>query len=119
MPKVYRLEKLESDFLRIMSKALMDWKNLDFPKEKITFTRVLLSKDKRFLEVFISVLSPSGNAEEQEQLFGKLQEHIRYFRAFLAKNSRMYVAPEIRMVLDRGIEQSVKMQKILDELKND
>jgi ribosome-binding factor A len=119
MPKVFRLEKLEADFLRILSKALQEWKNLDFPKEKITFTRVLLSKDKRYLDLFVSVYDAAGSLPEQEKIFKELQEHVKYFRAVLAHNSRMYVTPEIRMIFDRGIEQSVKMQKIIDGLKND
>ncbi|HNR62872.1 MAG TPA: 30S ribosome-binding factor RbfA [Thermotogota bacterium] len=119
MPKVFRLEKLESDFLRILSQALLEWKNPDFPKEKISFTRVLLSKDKRYLDLFVSIFETSGSLEDRENLFHALQSHTKHFRSVLAKNSHMYVTPEIRMVFDRGIEESVRMQKIIDGLKNE
>jgi len=116
MPKVFRLEKLESEFLRILSLALQDWKNPDFPKEKISFTRVLLSKDKRYLNLYVSIYETTGSLEDREKMFLALQSHTKYFRSVLAKNTHIYSTPEIRMVFDRGIEQSVKMQKIIDDL---
>lgn len=117
MPKVFRKEMIESDILKIMSDALRELKDEDLPKERISFTRVHLSKDKRYADLYISVFVPQGDQDDQEKLFQRIEKFKGFFRKFLARNTRMYTVPELRMILDKGIEQSVKMQKLLDSLQ--
>jgi ribosome-binding factor A len=118
MSKVFRKEMIESDIRKIMSDALRELKNESFPKELLSFTRVNLSKDKRYADIYVSILPPAEGEETRESLFDKLEKYKGYFRKFIAQNTRMYTVPELRMILDKGIEQSVRMQKLLDSLNS-
>jgi ribosome-binding factor A len=45
-----------------------------------------------------------------------LEKYKGYFRTFVAKNVRLYTAPELRFKEDKGIEESVRINKLLDEI---
>jgi len=107
---------LEHQVLHLMAQALFEWKRENLPKEKISFTRAILSRDKRYADVYVSIFDPEGDQKLVQELFEKIQNNVKYFRNFLGRNLKIYVTPEVRFILDHGIEQSVHMQKILDEL---
>jgi len=119
MPKVFRKEMIESEILKLMGQALTDWKKEDFPKQNVSFTRVELSRDKRYAKIYVSVFDINNNEKKRQTTFELLEKNSGYFRNIIAKNIRMYTAPEITLVFDKGIEQSVKMQKLLDSLKKE
>ncbi len=116
MSKIFRKEMIESDIRKILSDALRELKNENLPKELFSFTRVTLSKDKRYADIYVSILPPSKGEETRESLFDQFAKYKGYFRKFLAQNTRMYTVPELKMILDKGIEQSVRMQQLLDSL---
>ncbi len=119
MPKVFRKEMIESEILKLMGQALLDWKKDDFPKGNVSFTRIELTRDKRYAKIYVSVFDIDNDDKNRNKIFEILEKNVKYFRTIIAKNIRIYTAPEIKLVLDKGIEQSVKMQKILDSLKKE
>jgi len=116
MPKVFRKERIEAEILRVMADALANWKEPPIPKELISFTRVELSRDKRHAKIFVSVFDPDNDEEHALEIFEQLNKKTGYFRGFLGRQIRLYYTPEIRLIHDQGIKQSVKMQKIIDNL---
>lgn len=75
-----------------------------------------LSKDKRYADVYVSFL---GTPEERKETVEILNRAKGFFRTFIAKNLRLYVAPEIRFYEDKGIEASVKVHQLLVQLGYD
>jgi len=110
----YRKEMLESEILKLLSEALTEMKDPRIEKEKISFTRVLLSNDKRFADVFVSVL---GKEEDIDKTLEILEKAKGFFKGYIGKNIRIYTIPEIRFKKDRGIERSIRIQQILEEIK--
>ncbi len=119
MPKVFRKERIEAEILRVMADAITNWKEPPIPKELISFTRVDLSRDKRHAKVFVSVFDPEKGEEHAKEIFEILSKKTGYFRGFLGRQIRLYYTPEIKLIHDQGIKQSVKMQKIIDNLDID
>jgi ribosome-binding factor A len=111
---VYRKEMLESEMLKLLSEALSEMKDPRVKKERISFTRVILSNDKRYADVFVSVLGDESNITE---ILNVLEKAKGFFKGYIGKNMRLYTVPELRFKKDRGIEQSIKIQQILETIK--
>ena len=111
--KVYRKEMLESEIQKLLSEALMESKDPRIKGELVSFTMVRLSNDKRYADVYVSVL---GDEEERRTILNLLEKAKGFFRSYVAKNLRIYSVPEIRFKEDKGIEASVRIHKILEEL---
>ncbi len=116
MPKVFRKERIEAEILRVMADALVNWKEPPIPKELISFTRVELTRDKRYAKVYVSIFDAGNEDENAEEIFELLNKKTGYFRGFLGKQIRLYYTPEVKLIHDYGIKESVKMQKIIDNL---
>ncbi len=116
MPKVFRKERIEAEMLRVMAEAITNWKEPVIPKELISFTRCELSRDKRHAKIFVSIFDPDNGEEHAKEIFEILNKKTGYFRGYLGRQIRLYYTPEIKLIHDLGIKQSVKMQKIIDNL---
>ncbi|HOQ39421.1 MAG TPA: 30S ribosome-binding factor RbfA [Fervidobacterium sp.] len=116
MKQEYKLKMLESEIRKVLSEALMAMKDtyIEPMKSLITISRVEISRDKRYADVLVSVL---GNEDKRKEVLEYLEEKKGYFRNYIAKNIRMYIAPEIRFKEDKGIEATVRIGKILDSIK--
>jgi len=111
----YRNKKIEAYIRNLISEALQKIKEPEFDEVRnfITVSRVEISKDKRYADVYISYIGDSKTRQKVVELMKKFKG---YFRTYVAKNTRLYVAPELRFKEDKGIEASVKMNKLLDEI---
>ena len=116
MSKVFRRERIESEILKILSESLKDFKCEGVDKKYVSFTRAELSGDKRHAKIYVSVFDPDGDEKRAEETFELLKEKIGYFRGYLGNRVRLYHIPELHFIFDRGIKQSVHMQKVLDNL---
>lgn len=113
---IYRKEMLESEMLKLLSEALSEMKDPRVKKERVSFTRVILSNDKRYADVFVSVL---GNESDITETLSILEKAKGFFKSYIGKNIRLYTVPELRFKKDRGIEQSIKIQQILENIKKE
>jgi ribosome-binding factor A len=116
MKQEYKLKMLESELRKVLAEALMEMKDpyIDTVRSLITFSRVEVSKDKRYADIFVSVL---GDENKRKEVVEYLESKKGYFRTFVAKNIRMYVAPELRFKEDKGIEATVRIAQLLDSIK--
>ena len=112
----YRRSMIESEIQKLVSEAVSMMRDPRVRKEFVTVSRVELSKDKRYADVYISYL---GDPEERRSVVEVLNHARGFFRTYVAKNLRIYMAPEIRFHEDRGIESSVRVNQILKELGYD
>lgn len=78
--------------------------------------KVDITRDVSLAKVFVSVL---GTAEEKEQTMQGLRSAQGLIRSEVAKALGMRRAPEIQFVLDEGIEYSIRVSKLLSEIRHD
>lgn len=80
----------------------------------VTITRVDLTPDLRFAKIFFSVL---GRDEEYKKTKKALASALGFIRALVAQRINLRFAPEIMFKEDRSAEYSVRIQELLDEIK--
>ena len=79
-----------------------------------TVVEAQVTKDLKFCKVYISVL---GNQEELDETIKGLNSSKGFIRTELAKRINMRNTPELNFVADQSIEYSIKMSKLIDEVK--
>jgi ribosome-binding factor A len=82
----------------------------------VSIVRVELTKDKRFATVFVSLMGPD---ESKKKLVKRLNEDKGIFRTAIAKNIRLFKAPEIRFKEDIGIEASLRVAQLLKKIERE
>lgn len=79
----------------------------------VSVTRTRVSRDLSVAEIFVSVL---GDPEAQRGALQALQKAAAFVRAELGRGLRLRRVPELRFRYDRGIEHSLEINRILEEL---
>jgi len=82
----------------------------------ITVTEVELTPDLRFAKIFFSVL---GSKEEQQKSKKALDSSLGFVRKLVGERIRLRFVPEIIFKEDKSSEYSSRIQKVLDEIKED
>jgi ribosome-binding factor A len=81
----------------------------------ITITGVELSQDLRYAKIFFGVL---GKEEEYQKSKVALDSALGFIRRLIAQRVKLQFVPEIVFKEDRSSEYSVKIEEILEEIKN-
>ena len=82
----------------------------------VSIVKVDVPRDCSVARIFVSVL---GEKDEKDKTMEGLASARGLIRSEVAKVLGMRRAPEIEFCLDEGIEQSVKIGRILNEIKED
>jgi ribosome-binding factor A len=82
----------------------------------ITVTRAKTTSDLKFCKIYVSVM---GTAEEKSEVMSALEKSAGFFRSELAHSINLRNTPEISFVLDESLDESLRMSKILDEIKRE
>ena len=80
----------------------------------VTITEVEMSPDLRIAKVSFSVL---GKEEEYKKTKEALDSSLGFIRRLIAQRIRLRFAPEFIFKADKSIEYSVRIEKILNEIK--
>ncbi len=80
----------------------------------ITITKVEMAPDLRYAKIFFSVL---GKAEDYKKTKAALDSALGFIRKLIAQRINLRLAPEIGFEEDRSVEYSVRIQEILEEIK--
>lgn len=80
----------------------------------VTVIKVELTPDLRFAKVFYSVL---GKEEEHKKTKKALDSALGFIRRLIAQRINLRFAPEIVFKEDRSGEYSVRIEEVLNELK--
>ena len=80
----------------------------------VTITRVDLTADLRAAKIFFSVL---GRKEDYKKTKKALTSASGLIRALVARRINLRFAPEIMFKEDHSVEYSVRIQEILNEIK--
>jgi ribosome-binding factor A len=105
---------------RVGEQVLRDISNLigrDLSDEvpgMITFTHVRLTDDLRYATVYYSCL---GQEEEQRQVAEFLEREKKRIRHLVGRNLSLRHIPEFVFKFDPSIEEGIKIERLLDEIK--
>ncbi|MCX5702413.1 MAG: 30S ribosome-binding factor RbfA [Candidatus Omnitrophica bacterium] len=80
----------------------------------VTITNVDLTGDLRYAKVFFSVL---GKDQEYKRTKEALDSALGFIRRLIAQRIRLRFTPEIAFKEDRSSEYSIKIQQVLEEIK--
>ncbi|MFA5145497.1 MAG: 30S ribosome-binding factor RbfA [Candidatus Omnitrophota bacterium] len=80
----------------------------------VTITRVELTQDLRSAKIFFSVL---GKEKEQKKTKEALDSALGFIRKLIAERINLRIAPEIIFREDKTTEYSVRIQEVLEEIK--
>ncbi len=116
MASSYRKEMLESEIKKVLTVALSSYTSEKESLGMASIVRVELTKDKRFATVYVSLMGPD---DKKKKLVEKLNEDKGFFRTAIAKNIRLFKAPEIRFKEDTGIEASLRVAKLLEQIEKE
>lgn len=80
----------------------------------VTVTDVALAQDMRHVKIFFSVL---GKDQDYKKTKKALDSALGFIRRLVAERVQLRLAPEISFHEDRSGEYSVRIQQVLDEIK--
>ena len=80
----------------------------------VTVTQVEVTQDLKYARIFVSVM---GTPEEQKATMEALASGRGFIRREIASRLEIRAVPEIQFRLDRGIEYSDRINRLLNELK--
>ncbi len=101
----------------LVRKVVSDLLSTRIKDPRIGFTSVVkveVTKDLSIAKVHVSVF---GSQEDKERTMSGLRSAQGLVRSEVGKALGIRHAPEIQFVLDKGIEHSIKVSKILNEIK--
>lgn len=115
MKQYKRSDRLSGQILRDISELAQQELAPTMPA-MVTFTRVTLTDDLRYAKIYYSVL---GSEEQRTSVAQYLERENRHIRQRLGKGLRIRHIPELTFVFDPSIEESIKIEKLLNDLKRE
>lgn len=115
MRQYKRADRLSGQILRDISLLFESGMQPPIPG-MLTFTRVDLTTDLRYAKVYYSCF---GTDEERAQLAEFFLREAPHIRARIGKGLRVRHIPEFRFVFDKSIEDSIRIEKLLNELNRE
>jgi len=80
----------------------------------VTITNVEVTRDLRFAKIFFSVL---GNDDAYKKTGQALDSSLGFVRKLIAQRLNLRLAPEIAFYPDKSTEYSVRIEEVLNEIK--
>lgn len=115
MASGHRPSRLGEQILRDIS-TLMEGELAEKVPGLVTFTRVRLSKDLRYATVYYSVLGKEGDRDFAANYLEREKKKIRHK---VGSNLRVRYIPEFVFKYDPSIEEGIRIEQLLNEIKSD
>ena len=107
--------RLSGQILRDIS-TMMEGELSERLSGMITFTNVRLTDDLKYATIYYSVLGEDESREKAADYFEREKKRIRHM---VGKNLRMRFIPEFRFKYDPSVEEGMRIEQLLNEIKND
>ena len=114
MRQFKRSQRLGEQIHRDLS-SLMEGELSEVSPGMVTFTRVKLSDDLRHARVYYSFL---GRPEDRERVGAYLDKEKKRIGHMVGRNLRVRNIPEFDFKFDPSIEEGVRIERLLDEIKS-
>ncbi|MBS9775550.1 MAG: 30S ribosome-binding factor RbfA [Fusobacterium sp.] len=123
--KRQRLAGIEKEILRVISKVLFEEVKNPKISGKVSVTKVSVTEDLKFADTYFSILPQiSSNLDEEkkseikeEEILEGLNQIKGFLRKKVAEEVSIRYIPEIRIKLDKSIENAIKITELLNKLK--
>ena len=110
-----RIEKIQELMKQAISKIILQ--ELKDPRIGfVTVTQVEVSRDLSLAKVYISIM---GSEEQIEGSWKGLQSSLGFIRREVGHRIRLRITPELRFVLDKSLDYSDHIQKLLLQIERD
>ncbi len=121
MGKNYRPGRIGEEIRRIISEMLLrELKDPRLVSCMVSITSVDVTKDHSYATVFVSVVSPSDVANENEELKSDVIDAFNSAKGFirreLGKDLELRHVPELIFKIDTSLEYGRHMDKLIDSL---
>ncbi len=110
-----RINRIDEEVKRALSGIIMNDVKDDRLSRMASVTHVEITPDLMYGKVFISVLDTD---KKRDASIEALNHGASFIRTKLAKAVNIRRVPELTFVLDDSIEYSIKIAKLLDEVKD-
>lgn len=113
---IRRRRGLEKEISKIIAGTIIfDVKN-EIVKKYVSISKVILSNDARYADVYISMLLENEKIKK-ENLLEEVNKLKGFFRKKVGESLDIRFTPELRFHFDDSMEYSVKISSILNKLK--
>lgn len=111
-----RLNRISEEVRRVLSELI--YNGLKDPRinKMTTVTKVEVTRDLSFANIYISVL---GNEKDKEETLVGLNNAKGFIRSEIAKRIDLRYTPEPIFHLDESIEHGIHLSKLIDEVNKD
>ena len=111
----YRKQKLEAQIQKLIGTLIVT--ELKDPRIGfVTVTRVKMSKDYAYADVYISIL---GDEHDRQKTLEGLQSARGFVQYRVGKSLRIHTIPEVSFYVDTSIEEGVTMVNLLEKLQKE
>lgn len=109
-----RVEKVREMIKQEVSNILLN--DIKDPRVKfVSVTEVEATNDLRHAKIYISLY---GNEEEKTATLEGLERSLGFIRTEIAKRIRLRFAPELSFCVDKSMEYSDHIEKLLKKIQN-
>ena len=115
MRQFRRADRVREEILKTMSRIMASELAESLPG-MVTFTQVKWSKDLRYATVYYSFL---GKEEDKSHIAGYFERERKRLRHLLGTRLQIRYIPELTFEFDPSIEEGIKIERLLNEIKGD
>ncbi len=108
-----RVERLNAQILRTLSDGVLKLNDPHF-NSIITFTSCETAPNCEFCKVWVSILEL--NEVKRKQILDRLIKATGFLKKEIANNLKLRVVPQIKFVLDTGVDHTQRIEDILKNL---
>ncbi len=110
-----RLNRINEELRKELSSILaFELKNPNITG-MLSVTKVKITPDFKYAKVYVSIL----NSKDVEKTMQGLKESAGFIRSRIAKEINLRITPELVFELDDSLEQGMRIDSILKDLKKD
>ncbi len=107
-----RIEKVSSEIKKVLAIPINEIASEHFRGKLITITSVVVSKDLSIAKVYLSVY---GGKSSPMEVIHFMEENTSQVRAYLGRNIRLRITPEVKFFLDDTLDQIEHFQELIDK----
>lgn len=115
---IRRRKGIEKEISKIIGFSILTEVKNEKIRNLVSIKEVTLSQDGKYLDIVFSILNYKDNINK-EKMLEELKKLTGFFRTKLSKELNLRYTPEIRMKLDDTLEHSMKIEKLLNEIKKE
>ncbi|MBZ4682983.1 MAG: ribosome-binding factor [Fusobacteriaceae bacterium] len=109
---------IEKEIMKVISNLLfLEIKNPKIKEGMISVTKVDVSNDMRYADVYFSILPYKGEEVDNDKILQGLNEVRSFMRKRVGEEINLRYTPEIRVHIDDTISYGVKISKLINDLK--